>query len=126
MSATPNDHFGHDAPSTQRRRRHPRPAGPLTRDELDRGLRLSDVPPVLTAKEAARLMRLSESALYRRVARGEFRTAINGRGKPLRFWRDRFVKEFFGPANHAAAGLRIERQGGDGSGGDASGGGNAG
>lgn len=77
------------------------PPASLTRDEIDRGLRLSELPAVLTVREAAALLRLSESTLYHRVSRGEFRSAINGRGKPLRFWRDRLVKEFFSPRNRS-------------------------
>jgi hypothetical protein len=94
----------------------------LTRDEIDRGLRLSEFPAVLTVREAAALLRLSESALYHRVGRGEFRGAINGRGKPMRFWRDRLVKEFFSPRN------RDSPRGGNGSGdsGGGAGGGNGG
>lgn len=69
----------------------------LTAAEIESGFRLTDSSPVLTVREAAALLRISESTLYHRVSRGEFRSAINGRGKPLRFWRDRLVKEFFSP-----------------------------
>lgn len=80
----------------------PRSSG-LTGAEIERAFRLGDHPPILSVKQAARMVGESESAIYRRVARGEFRSAINGRGKPLRFWRDRFVKEYFAPGPRSSA-----------------------
>ena len=63
----------------------------LTQAELDAGLR--DLPPVLTPAEAAALLRLKVSTLYRHVSEGRYRSAVR-RGKPLRFWRDRLIQEF--------------------------------
>jgi len=63
----------------------------LTQTELDAAL--GKLPPVLTPDEAAQLLRLKLSTLYRHVSEGRYGSAVK-RGKPLRFWRDRLVKEF--------------------------------
>ncbi len=63
----------------------------LTQVELTAAL--GGVPPVLTPEEAARLLRLKVSTLYRHVSEGRYRGAVK-RGKPLRFWRDRLIQEF--------------------------------
>ena len=54
----------------------------LTQAELEAAL--NNLPPVMTPVEAAMLLRLKLSTLYRHVSEG----------KPLRFWRDRLVQEF--------------------------------
>jgi hypothetical protein len=48
---------------------------------------------ILTPTEAATLLRLKLSTLYRKVCEGCFGGAVK-RGKPLRFWRDRLIQEF--------------------------------
>lgn len=63
----------------------------LTRQEL--GSALEGYPPVLTPDEAAALLRLKVSTLYRHTSEGKYASAVK-RGKPLRFWRDRLVQEF--------------------------------
>lgn len=63
----------------------------LTQTELEAGLK--DLPPVLTPDEAAALLRLKLSTLYRHVSEGRCPGAVK-RGKPLRFWRDRLIREF--------------------------------
>lgn len=63
----------------------------LTQPELESALK--DMPPVLMPEEAARLLRLQVSTLYRHVSEGRYSGAVK-RGKPLRFWRDRLVQEF--------------------------------
>ena len=63
----------------------------LTQSELDTAL--DEVPPVLTPEEAAGLLRLKISTLYRHVCEGRYGAAVK-RGKPLRFWRDRLIQEF--------------------------------
>ncbi|MBP7052817.1 MAG: helix-turn-helix domain-containing protein [Phycisphaerae bacterium] len=63
----------------------------LTQVELT--VALSSIPPVLTPEEAARLLRVKISTLYRHVSEGRYRAAVK-RGKPLRFWRDRLIQEF--------------------------------
>ncbi|HEY1687030.1 MAG TPA: hypothetical protein VGG19_19885 [Tepidisphaeraceae bacterium] len=51
------------------------------------------IPPILTPHEAADLLRLKLSTLYRHACEGRYASAIK-RGKPLRFWRDRLIQEF--------------------------------
>lgn len=51
------------------------------------------LPPILTPPEAAGLLRLKVSTLYRHVSEGRYSGAVK-RGKPLRFWRDRLIQEF--------------------------------
>lgn len=63
----------------------------LTQSELNAAL--DDLPPVLTPDEAAGLLRLKLSTLYRHVSEGRYSGAVK-RGKPLRFWRNRLVEEF--------------------------------
>ncbi len=63
----------------------------LTEAELNAAL--GNIPPVLTPPEAAKLLRLKISTLYRHVSEGRYSSAVK-RGKPLRFWRDRLVQEF--------------------------------
>lgn len=63
----------------------------LTQTELSAAL--NGFPPVMTPPEAAALLRLKVSTLYRHVSEGRYGGAVK-RGKPLRFWRDRLVQEF--------------------------------
>jgi excisionase family DNA binding protein len=63
----------------------------LTQAELEAAL--DNLPPVMTPIEAAMLLRLKLSTLYRHVSEGKYSSAVK-RGKPLRFWRDRLVQEF--------------------------------
>ncbi len=65
----------------------------LTASEIGRSLDKTGWPPILTPDEAARLLRLKVSTLYRHVSEGRYSGAVK-RGKPLRFWRDRLVAEF--------------------------------
>ncbi len=63
----------------------------LTQSELNAAL--DSLPPVLVPEEAAKLLRLKVSTLYRHVSEGRYGGAVK-RGKPLRFWRNRLVEEF--------------------------------
>lgn len=54
---------------------------------------LCGLPPILTPHEAAKVLRIKLSTLYRHVSEGRYSSAVK-RGKPLRFWRDRLVQEF--------------------------------
>ena len=49
-------------------------------------------PPVLSLDQAARLAHVALSTLKRKVSEGHFKESVK-RGKPLLFWRDKFVKE---------------------------------
>jgi hypothetical protein len=48
--------------------------------------------PILSLKEAACLAKIAPSTLKRLVSEGQFVNSAK-RGKPLRFWRDRFIAE---------------------------------
>ena len=63
----------------------------LTQIELESAL--NNLPPVMTPVEAAAVLRIKLSTLYRHVSEGRYSSAVK-RGKPLRFWRDRLVQEF--------------------------------
>ncbi len=65
----------------------------LTVDEITCAVAVSPLPPILTPQEAAGLLRLKVSTLYRHVSEGRYAAAVR-RGKPLRFWRDRLIQEF--------------------------------
>ena len=65
----------------------------LTADEIRHAVAGTDLPPILTPEEAADLLRLKMSTLYRHVSEGRYHAAVK-RGKPLRFWRDRLIQEF--------------------------------
>ena len=49
-------------------------------------------PPVLSLEQAAKLAHLAPSTVKRKVSEGHFKESVK-RGKPLLFWRDKFVKE---------------------------------
>jgi len=63
----------------------------LTQDEMNSALK--EFPPMMTPAEAAEMLRIKLSTLYRHVSEGRYGAAVK-RGKPLRFWRDRLVQEF--------------------------------
>ena len=48
--------------------------------------------PILSLEEAAALAKLAPSTLKRLVSEDKFKDSVK-RGRPLRFFRDRFVKE---------------------------------
>jgi len=61
--------------------------------QLELNAALNNLPPVLTPQEAAEVVMLKVSTLYRHISEGRYGGAVK-RGKPLRFWRDRLVQEF--------------------------------
>jgi excisionase family DNA binding protein len=65
----------------------------LTAPEIAAGIDHTSLPPILTPQEAADLLRLKLSTLYRHACEGRYAGAVK-RGKPLRFWRDRLIQEF--------------------------------
>lgn len=65
----------------------------LATKEIADALEGSDWPPILTLEEAALLLRLKPSTLYRHISEGRYASAVK-RGKPVRFWRDRLIQEF--------------------------------
>lgn len=52
----------------------------------------TEIPMILTAEEAAEIARCSVQTLRRQVSEGQYSDCVS-RGKPLRFWRDRFIRE---------------------------------
>lgn len=65
----------------------------LSGTEISEAAGVDQYPPILTPEEAAGLVRLKVSTLYRHVSEGKYHSAVK-RGKPLRFWRDRLIQEF--------------------------------
>jgi len=65
----------------------------LTQPEIAAAMQSTTWPPILTPTEAAELLRIKVSTLYRHACEGKYGGAIK-RGKPLRFWRDRLIQEF--------------------------------
>jgi hypothetical protein len=65
----------------------------LTQPEITAAIEPATLPPILTPQEAAGLLRLKLSTLYRHACEGRYAGAVK-RGKPLRFWRDRLIQEF--------------------------------
>lgn len=66
---------------------------PLTKAEIASAIDETLYPPILTPKQAAELLGIKLSTLYRHVSEGRYASAVK-RGKPLRFWRDRLIQEF--------------------------------
>jgi hypothetical protein len=65
----------------------------LSRDEVESAFRNDDqFPPLLSLDQAARLAHLAPNTIKRLASEGYFRNSVR-RGKPIAFWRDRFVVE---------------------------------
>lgn len=76
---------------------------PLTQEEIARSIDTTRFPAILTPEQAAELLQLAKTTLYRKVSEGAFRSAVR-RGKPLRFWRDRLITLFLaGPPRQRSA-----------------------
>lgn len=71
----------------------------LTPEEIARSIDTARFPAILTPVQAAELLQIALTTLYRKVSEGCFRTAVR-RGKPLRFWRDRLVMVFLSGASN--------------------------
>ncbi len=67
---------------------------PIGRDEIESAVDAARFPPILTPDEAARLLRISKSTVDHMGRRGALKGS-GKRGKPLRFWRDRLIREYF-------------------------------
>lgn len=66
---------------------------PLTLRDIQAAFAVpSTYAPILSLSEAAGLAKLRPQTLKRKVSEGLFASSVV-RGKPLRFWRDRFVAE---------------------------------
>jgi hypothetical protein len=66
----------------------------LTHDEIKRAFDTPQNPfgPVLSLTEAAALAKIAPSTLKRLVSEGKYAHSVK-RGRPLRFFRDRFLSE---------------------------------
>jgi len=66
---------------------------PLALDEVEAAFRNdARFPPLLSLEQAAKLAHLAPSTIKRLASEGYFRHSVR-RGKPIAFWRDRFVVE---------------------------------
>lgn len=66
---------------------------PLGHDEIEVAFRNDpSFPPILSLEQAAQLAHLAPSTLKRLVSEGYFGNSVR-RGKPIAFWRNRFVAE---------------------------------
>jgi hypothetical protein len=82
--------------SQDARRRPPmgrRNRKPLGTDEIEVAFRNDpSFPPILSLEQAAQLAHLAPGTLKRLVCEGYFGNSVR-RGKPIAFWRNRFVAE---------------------------------
>jgi hypothetical protein len=75
-----------------------RPVGRASRkslgsDEIEAAFRNDPLfPPILSLEQAAQLAHLAPGTLKRLVSEGYFGNSVR-RGKPIAFWRNRFVAE---------------------------------
>jgi len=66
---------------------------PLSRDEVEAAFRNDTrFPPVLSLEQAAELAHFAPGTIKRLASEGYFRNSVR-RGKPIAFWRDRFIAE---------------------------------
>jgi len=66
---------------------------PLGTDEIEVAFRNDpSFPPILSLEQAAQLAHLAPGTLKRLVCEGFFANSVR-RGKPIAFWRNRFVAE---------------------------------
>lgn len=73
----------------ERRRRSPQ----LSVDEIQRAL--GDYPPIITVKQLAQILNLSESTIYFWISRDRLRGAMRKRGRHNLIWRDRVISLIF-------------------------------
>ena len=66
---------------------------PLSRYEVESAFRNEPrFPPLLSLEQAAQLAQFAPSTIKRLASEGFFRNSVR-RGKPMAFWRDRFIVE---------------------------------
>jgi len=81
----------------------------LAHDEVHAAFRNdSRFPPILSLNEAANLAHLAPTTVKRLASEGYFRDSVR-RGKPIAFWRDRFVMEVM-ELDKARKRIKIENQ----------------
>jgi hypothetical protein len=85
----------------------------LSRDEIEAAFRNDpQFPPLLSLDQAARLAHLAPSTIKRLASEGCFRNSVR-RGKPIAFWRDRFVVEVMELDNSRKRNKRAQSQKGE-------------
>lgn len=73
----------------------------ITPEEIAQSVDTVRFPAILTPEQAAKLLQVAKTTLYRKVSEGCFTSAVR-RGKPLRFWRDRLIALFLAGSTRAA------------------------
>jgi hypothetical protein len=85
----------------------------LSRDEVEAAFRNDPrFPPLLSLGQAAQLAHLAPSTIKRLASEGCFRNSVR-RGKPIAFWRDRFVVEVMELDNSRKRNKRAQSQKGE-------------
>ena len=86
---------------------------PLSRDEIETAFRNNTrFPPLLSLDQAARLSHFAPSTIKRLASEGFFRNSVR-RGKPIAFWRDRFIVEVMELDNSRKRNKRAKAQKGE-------------
>lgn len=86
---------------------------PLSRDEVEAAFRNdSRFPPLLSLDQAAQLSHFASSTIKRLASEGFFRNSVR-RGKPIAFWRDRFIVEVMELDNSRRSKKRAQAQKGE-------------
>ncbi|MCB9848524.1 MAG: helix-turn-helix domain-containing protein [Phycisphaeraceae bacterium] len=67
----------------------------FSREEIREAIDADRFPPILTPDQAAALLQVSKSTIYRWVSEDRCCKRSVRRGNPLRFWRDGLVEWFF-------------------------------
>lgn len=85
----------------------------LSRDEIEAAFKNdSRFPPLLSLDQAAQLAHLAPSTIKRLASERCFRNSVR-RGKPIAFWRDRFVVEVMELDNSRKRNKRAQSQKGE-------------
>jgi hypothetical protein len=82
---------------------------PLTSSEIKTAFRNdSKFPPLLSLEQAAALSHFAAGTIKRLVSEGYFTDSVR-RGRPIAFWRDRFVMEIM-ELDKTRKRIKIEKQ----------------
>jgi len=82
----------------------------VTKDEIRSAIDGERYPPILTPHQVAELFGVSLASVYRWSSEERFSGCVR-RGRPLRFWRDGLIEQFFS-VNRAQRRLRSRGSGG--------------
>jgi len=64
----------------------------ISTKEIKAAVEDTNIPMILTLDEAAEIARCAPQTLRRHVSEGQYKDCVS-RGKPLLFFRDKFIKE---------------------------------